>query len=321
MAYIYWDVTREKMKAMGIDQDVVDAEMVKHLKEAAKHPSTDCYALSAQFLVRQQRSDEAIEGLQKAMALNPSESWIYYDTAQATIFNGRPADALLFIESALRVDPERIAWVYYLQGLAYFSLERFEDAAAMLEKIDLGSNDFWAKYYSVQVLLVTYGHLGRAADIAKLKERMQPVLNEERAGAELTILRTQNFFAYKNPADFARLRGGLKKAGVPEATFGMDAKVKDRLTGQEITDLLVGHEAAGRNTEKPEDFHLAMENGAAEVSSGNWSDGGTVTIEGDSYCVYCCGEVATSCIGIPAARLKTETNSSRSRAKNGWNSR
>ena len=217
---------------MGLTQDDVDREIVKHLAEAAKHPSTDYYGISGQFLVRQNRSDQAIEGLQKAIALNPSESWIYYDIAQATIFNGRPADALLFLDSALRVNPERTNWLHYLQGLAFFSMGRFEEAATSLEKVDLASNDFWAKYYSLQALLSTYGHLGREADITKLKERMKPILKEETHHEEYTILLAQNYFAWKNPADFARFRDGLRKAGVSEAPYGMDEKRKDRLTGK-----------------------------------------------------------------------------------------
>jgi adenylate cyclase len=287
MAYIYWDATQEKKKAMGVDDAFADKEIVRHLAEAAKHPSTDYYAISGQFLVRQNRSDQAIEGLQKAIALNPSESWLYYDMAQATIFNGRPADALLFLDSALRINPERGPWTYYLQGLAYFSMERLEEAAAALEKVGFETNDLWAKYYTAHVLLSAYGHLGREADVAKLKEKLLALLNQQNPeGGDLTILRTQNFFAYKNAADFARLREGLKKAGVPEDPFGVDAKMQDRLSGTEISQLLVGHELAGQIPDKPEALHMVMGDGTAEVSLGDFSGEGTVTIEEDSYCIY-----------------------------------
>ena len=82
--------------------------------------------------------------------------------SQALTFNGRAADGLAFLDSALRVDPGWDPWRYYLQGLAYFSQDRFADAATSLEKIDLQSDDFWAKFYGLQVLLSAYGHLGRA---------------------------------------------------------------------------------------------------------------------------------------------------------------
>ena len=249
MTYIYWDATSDKRQAMGLTEDDVDREIVKYLAEAAKHPSTDYYGISGQFLVRQNRSDQAIEGLQKAMALNPSESWIYCDLAQATIFNGRPADALLFVEFEPQGYPEPTNWTHYLQGLAYFSMDRFDDAAASLEKVTLGSSsDYWASFYTAQVLLSTYGHQGRDADIAKLKERIKPILKEEIGDREFTIQLTQNILRLE---ESRRLRAACRwpqegrRAG---STYGMDAKIKDRLTGKEITDLLVGHTASGVTT-------------------------------------------------------------------------
>jgi hypothetical protein len=78
----------------------------------------------------------------------------------------------------------------------------------------------------------------------------------------------------------------LKKAGVPEDPFGVDAKMQDRLSGTEISQLLVGHELAGQIPDKPEALHMVMGDGTAEVSLGDFSGEGTVTIEEDSYCIY-----------------------------------
>jgi TolB-like protein len=160
LAMIYWDANRERQTALGLSSwEETNAKLLQHLEAAAKHPSTDYYGMLAQLLVRQQKSDEAIEALQKAIALNPSESWIYTSMSQALTFNGRAADGLAFLDSALRVDPGWDPWRYYIQGLAYFSQDRFADAATSLEKIDLKSDDFWAKFYGLQVLLSAYGHL------------------------------------------------------------------------------------------------------------------------------------------------------------------
>ncbi len=214
LAMIYWDANQERQRALGLSSwDETNAKLLEHLEAAAKHPSTDYYGMLAQLLVRQQKSDEAIAALQKAIALNPSESWIYIDMSQALTFNGRAADGLAFLDSALRVDPGWDPWRYYLQGLAYFSQDRFADAATSLEKIDLQSDDFWAKFYGLQVLLSAYGHLGRDADSAAVKEKLKPLLNEINAGQELSGLLTQNFFAFKNHADFERLLGWPEKGG------------------------------------------------------------------------------------------------------------
>lgn len=68
------------------------------------------------------------------------------------------------------------------------------------------------------MLLLAYGHLGRDYEIAAVKEKLKPVLIEE--GAEQHSGLSQNYF--NDRTDFERLLGGLRKAGVPEASFGVD---------------------------------------------------------------------------------------------------
>ena len=78
LARIYWDANEQRQRALGLSSwEETNAKLLEHLEAAAKHPSTDYYGMLAQLLVRQQKSDEAIAALQKAIALNPSESWIY----------------------------------------------------------------------------------------------------------------------------------------------------------------------------------------------------------------------------------------------------
>jgi TolB-like protein/class 3 adenylate cyclase/tetratricopeptide (TPR) repeat protein len=288
LAMLYWDANQQRQTALGLSSwEETNAKLLEHLEAAAKHPSTDYYGMLAQLLVRQQKSDEAIEALQKAIALNPSESWIYTDMSQALIFNGRAADGLAFLDSALRVDPGWKPWRYYIQGLAYFSQDRFADAATSLQRIDLQSDDFWAKFYGLQVLLSAYGHLGRDADSAAVEEQLKPLLNEINPGQELSGLFTQNFFAFKNHADFQRLLHGLKKAGVPEVLFGMNPASEDRLTGAEIAAVLYGHELEGRNLDRDENYWQGIAaDGTAQIRLGAWSDTGNIRIEGNTYCVY-----------------------------------
>jgi tetratricopeptide (TPR) repeat protein len=288
LAQIYWDANEQRQTALGISSwEETNAKLLEHLEAAAKHPSTDYYGMLAQLLVRQQKSDEAIAALQKAIALNPSESRIYTDMSQALTFNGRAADGLAFLDSALRVDPGWTPWRYYLQGLAYFSQDRFAEAVTSLEKIDLHSDDFWAKYYGLQVLLSAYGHLGRHADGAAVEQKLKPLLNEINVGQELSGLLTQNFFPFKNHTDFKRLLGGLRKAGVPEALFGMNAASEDRLTGAEIAAVFYGHELEGRDLDRNESYwQSTAHDGSARLTLGTRSDTGILRIEGNTYCVY-----------------------------------
>ncbi len=83
------------------------------------------------------------------------------------------------MDAATRVDPNWTPWRRYLAGLSYFSLGRFEDAVASLEKIDFSLEERcrspWDKYLRLELLIAAEGHLGRAADAASVRRRSSPI--------------------------------------------------------------------------------------------------------------------------------------------------
>ena len=91
-------------------------------------------------MVREHNSDEAVTVLLKSVALDPSDTWNYLSLANALNFNGRPKEALSYLDAAARVDPN--SWMDYRRyqsGLAEFGQEKFEDAVRSIEKMDLES--------------------------------------------------------------------------------------------------------------------------------------------------------------------------------------
>jgi adenylate cyclase len=206
------------------------------------------------LLTREHKSDEAIAGLQEAVALDPSDPWTFDGLSQALIFSGRPEEGRAYIDAAMRLDPAGLSgsadWRHYLAGLASFGEGSFEDAVQVLEKIDLRSPDPWTKFYALQVLLSAYGHLGRSAELEVAKAKFKDLL-AEMDEADYDRLRVQHYFVFKKEADIVRLLDGLSKAGIPELPPDIDPQSKDRLTGAEMRSLVFGHELRGRQT-KPE---------------------------------------------------------------------
>jgi adenylate cyclase len=137
LAWVYWDLhSPEQEQAIGIAWEDVMVKLNECLKEAAKHPSPTYHQILASLLLRQQKSDEAIAALEKGISLDASDPWNYDEMSQALAFNGRPTEARGYIDAAMRVEPGWTPWRSYVAGLAYFSMDRFEEAAASLEKID-----------------------------------------------------------------------------------------------------------------------------------------------------------------------------------------
>ena len=123
---------------MGLSGDEADDKVYETLEAAAKHPSPGYYQLVAELLVREHRSDEAVAVLLKAVALDPSDPWNYVALANALNFNGRPKEALSYLDAATRVDPS--SWMdyrHYQAGLAEFGQGNFEEAVDLSRRLTL----------------------------------------------------------------------------------------------------------------------------------------------------------------------------------------
>ena len=286
LAWVYQNANGLVYSGITLPREEINAKLHEYLDKAAQHPSPTYYQILSEFLVTRHRQyDEAIAGLEKAIALDPSDPVSYEAMSQALTFSGRAADALDYIDAAMRVDPGWTNRRRYLAGFAYFCLDRFADAAESLEKIDLSTADFWTKFNSLVLRMAAYGYLGRTADLPVVQVRLRPFLGDLEV-PELTGLMVQGYFAFKNQKDTDRLLDGLGKVGVRELPFNLDAKSKNRLTGPKIQALLPGHENVGRQLRTGKlTWGRWNEDGTFVGKIGDWETGvGKTWIEGDSWC-------------------------------------
>jgi adenylate cyclase len=289
--YVSAQSVKSKQQALGLSGEQARAAKRTFFEVAARNPSATYYQWLADDLLYRQKSDEAIAAAQKSIALDPSDGWGYEEMSLALTFNGRPADGREYLDAALRVDPKWTPWRYLMAGLAEFSLGRFAEAAALLEKLDQAQQvssywDFWAKYNGLRLLISTYGHLGRSADAAAVAEKIKPYGADVDDG-EFTGVQTMTEFPFKNDADTERLLEGLRKAGVPELPAGLDLKSKDRLSSAEIASLILGHTIEGRELESGDAYLRMTEmDDSVEVKVGSWSDTGVTSIDGQFLCSW-----------------------------------
>jgi adenylate cyclase len=288
LAWTHWDADDARAKAMGSSYEKVSEKIPEFLALAARHPSSIYYQLVAELLVREHRSDEAVDVLLKAIALNPSDPWNYIGIAKALNFSGRPREALDYMDAALRVDPDP-GWGeerYYLTGLAEFDQGRFEQAIGQFEKIDfLFSTEPWPKFYASQLLVSAYEHLGRTDQVAVALQKLKAILSERHEG-EPNLLLTQDYLVFKNAVDAERLLNGLSRAGVPDLPETADLDPKDRLTEAEIKALIVGRNLRGHTT-TPEVVpysRISSNDGSISVTVGLRTDEGTSWVQGNFLC-------------------------------------
>jgi adenylate cyclase len=322
LAWSYWDADTTRAVFMGLSGEEAYDKVHETLKLAAKHPSTGYYQLVAELMVREHNSDEAVAVLLESVALDPSDPWNYLSLTNALNFNGRPREALAYLDAAARVDPN--SWMnyrLYQAGLAQFGQDKFEEAVRTLDKIDLESRDPWAKFYGLQVLISANAHLGRVDAAAAALAEFKKVLTERQEQAP-NLLMMQDYMVYKNIDDTERLLRGLTKAGVPDlppiASAGMDPA--DRLTGDEIRSLLFGHEVRGKQVLHkflPVQRTISAE-GAVHETVGGETLAGTAWLQGDFLCQSFPG-LLTSCGAIFRNQFGSPQRGDEYKAVDCWN--
>jgi adenylate cyclase len=143
-----------------------------------------------------------------ALSLNPNYAAAHGARGTIDMYAGNPLAAIPHIESALRLAPgagsqQQRHWL----GTAYLTAGRYETAAAVFrERIRLNPGTDLSRAFLASAL----GHLGQMDEARQvwreLKEISPKYSFDEHVGR----------LPFKNPADVARIREGLTKAGLLE---------------------------------------------------------------------------------------------------------
>ena len=113
------------------------------------------------------------------------------------------------VDEAKRLNPK--GFFEWFRGLALFSLERYEEAAAELQT----ARSLSPAGPALVMLMATYAHLDRQEEMQALRDEFFEV-TEKRFGRPPTISGTLRFTPWAKPEDRERLASALRKAGVPE---------------------------------------------------------------------------------------------------------
>jgi tetratricopeptide (TPR) repeat protein len=148
---------------------------------------------------------EAAE-VERAVALTPNSAAGYDALAFTLNWLGKPAEALVAVDKAIRLDPKNSVNYVYERGRAYTLLGRWQEAIPIIKPV-LARNpyNFWAHAF-LAVDYVEIGHDDDArAEVAEVR-RLNPEFSVETmfppAGMQSKVLKTDRF------------RDDLRKAGL-----------------------------------------------------------------------------------------------------------
>jgi adenylate cyclase len=112
---------------------LTEAKLDEYLREAKKRPNSLAYHVSGLVLEYERRYAAAYDEFEQAIALDPSDSLSYFEMARTLVWDGRPAEAVRYLTTAMRIDPNYPANYLFILGFAQFNQNRFEAAATSLE--------------------------------------------------------------------------------------------------------------------------------------------------------------------------------------------
>jgi adenylate cyclase len=261
----------------------------QYLLEAQKRPTALTHHVAGILLQTQWLHSQAIAEIKEAIALEPGEPWNYAVMSWILTSAGRPAEAVQHIRTAMRLDPHSPAFFTFLLGLADFSLEHFEEAAASLERVTRLNPD--SEYDALLLLAATYGHLGRQQDASSAVSRFNAI-RVERGDIPITIA-TAPPFDYSKFPDMERLDRGLGLAGVPESLLSDQFIAGNQLTADAVRQLFVGHRLRGRTFATGEEHAASITTDGSATLSGNWGSftDGNVQFNDDEICYVRSGGV------------------------------
>jgi class 3 adenylate cyclase/TolB-like protein len=166
--------------------------------------TTGAYRLLAEVHLIKGHFDLALKQTDRALEINPSDADSVTTRGSMLVWTGRAAEALPWLEAALRLDRAN-ARAAYLLGVSLYFLDRYGEAVEAMDRGLAGNLGRNTQLMGRPILAAAYAELGRPQDAERERiavMRMAPFLNAERFAGQ---------FGTQQARD--HILEGLKKAG------------------------------------------------------------------------------------------------------------
>jgi TolB-like protein/Flp pilus assembly protein TadD len=208
LASTYWESSHSFWSSsLGVTWGEARHLAEQYLEKAMQYPTTLAHQIAARMLVDWQQYEKAIEEAEHSIVLDPSDPNSYRSLAYALIYAGKPEDAVGIVEKSMRLDPHYPAYTLFVLGLAFFSMNRFDEAVTNFQRARLRNPEDSILLIYLSAAYALSDRLEEAkATIAELKKALPMMTVDLIMGSPL--------WRYKNRLDNKRLRDGLRLAGL-----------------------------------------------------------------------------------------------------------
>jgi TolB-like protein/Tfp pilus assembly protein PilF len=163
-----------------------------------------CHRILAHIWLNRRDYNMAEHHLRRALDLNPNDADARAGIGHLLALGGKPEEALVSLESAMRLNPLHPTWYNVFLAIAHYSLRHYDEAARALQQVsDPG-------YWSRARLAACYAQLGRTgeADV-----QVTEILKQKPDFSITGFFRDDVLL--EREEDRQLLREGLIKAGLP----------------------------------------------------------------------------------------------------------
>lgn len=203
------------------------------------------YAILGVMQVVDRRYEEAIASARRAVAIGSGDAGAQIALGYVQLFAGNHAEAAAAVETALRLDPNLSAVDREIAGLVF--LLQGNNAKA-IETLERTRDDAPAVGHFRITLAAAYARAGRLPDAqAAIADGLRLIARFDSPDALRHLSAWRISFAhFRDTRDLALIIDALHQAGLPEWPFGFTADEHDRLKGEEIASLVLGHTLQGQ---------------------------------------------------------------------------
>jgi adenylate cyclase len=186
------------------DQDLARAEALAQKALELDPATTSGYRVLAFVNIFKKRYDLALGQIDRALEINPNDAESYQARGAVLVWAGRAAEAINWLEAALRFDRDHINIARNL-CTAYYLVGHYEDAVKSCDRANARSPGRSIQTTTHPVLAATYAEMGRSQDAEAERDistHLSPFFDAEQFAAQ---------FGTQEARD--HMLDGLKKAG------------------------------------------------------------------------------------------------------------
>jgi adenylate cyclase len=238
--------------------------------------SSQPYATLAALQAVDGQYDQALASARRAVALGPSNVDAQIALGFVLTSSGQHAEAAAAIETAQRLDPNLSATDRQVAGLVLFLQG---DQAGAIETLEQARADAPGVDDIHTLLAAAYAAAGRT------DEARASVAEALRLSPNNSIESWRMSFSYfRDSRDRETLLGALRKAGLPTWPYDFQGDERNRLSGEDISRLVLGHTLRGKvNPGSPAIMQIGRD-GKMVFRSATLLYAGTVFIDHDRLC-------------------------------------